>query len=237
MKAGVVVSDSEDFPKSLSSEFLGEMAGPVVKFRFRSSRRVSRASLLESSCCSVSGLGLVREARMISCSDGGNRSKNSLSSGDKTARGSSLATVMTGVIVVETDSVLVVVVVETDSVTTEIKCIKTWSIILENLTWLRSRVVESDDRVDLSDTNTAVITVAPAPPDISPPGVQPGGAPQSAPGVGGSAGAVALPSVEEGEHTASFPHWTSHSVTGPGHLLCHWKFLHNFRARPAAFRR
>ena len=122
MKAGIVVVISDSSP--LSSEFLAEGADifvsvfPVEKFRFRNSwaraLRLIRAVLPDSSCWAT-GLWVVSEARIISCSDSDNCRKNSLSSGDKKARGSSsLVTVLTGVIVVETGSV-----------TTEIKSIKT----------------------------------------------------------------------------------------------------------------
>ena len=107
MKAGVAVSDtvefSGNFSLSLSPEILAEGAekfSSLVKLRFRSSRarmlRLLRAVLPESSSPSSSsntGLGVVKEARMISCSDSGNCRMNSLSSGDKKARGSSLVTV------------------------------------------------------------------------------------------------------------------------------------------------
>ena len=98
MKAGVVISDRvfpEDSP--LSSEFLAEGADtfitvfPVEKFRLRNSwaraLRLFRAVLPDSSCWAT-GFWVVKEARMICCSDCGNSRMNSLSSGDKKARGS-----------------------------------------------------------------------------------------------------------------------------------------------------
>ena len=113
MKAGVAVSDTVvflgNFSLSLSPDILAEGAEKfisLVKLRFRSSRarmlRLLRAVLPESSSPSFSssntGLGVVKEARMISCSDSGNCRMNSLSSGDKKARGSSLVTVtVTGI--------------------------------------------------------------------------------------------------------------------------------------------
>ena len=121
----VVPSEGSSLSSSGVSAFLGAGTGisvvPTEKFRFCSSRarewRVSRAVSPDSSSfsisCSVTGLGLVREARMISCSAGGNSRKNSLSSGDKKARGSSLVT--------DGPGGTVVVLVETGSVTTERK--------------------------------------------------------------------------------------------------------------------
>ena len=137
---GVVISDNTVFPEDspLSSEFLAEGADMFVsveKFRFRNSwaraLRLVRAVLPESSCWSR-GLWVVREARIISCSDGDNCRKNSLSSGDKKARGSSLVT--------DGPGGTVVVLVETGSVTTEGKRMKTLEIIpsQHNLTWTLS---------------------------------------------------------------------------------------------------
>lgn len=81
--------------------------------------------------------------------------------------------------------------------------------------------MDSDGRCDSRIINTVVITVAPPAPDISPPGVQSGGAPGPRPVVDGGACRVVPPSEEEGEHAAGLPLRAPDCVAAPLHSLRH----------------